>query len=111
MNRKDAKDRRRRRINISCSEEEYAAIHRHCDKSMSQGLNEYARKVLLEKPVVMVWRNVSLDALIEELNALRNKLALLETHNLGPLEIYEMNNVLNKIGLIADKITDQCIPN
>lgn len=111
MNRKDPSERRRMRVNISCSEEDYAAIHRLCSKSLSQSLNEYARNVLLEKPVVMVWRNVSLDALIEELNELRNKLELLMKQHHEHLETSLLNNIFHTISLIADKISEQCIPN
>jgi len=58
---------------------EYAIIHGHFSKTTCRKLSEYARNVLLQKPVVIKIRNKSADELLtamiqlkKELNAIGN---------------------------------------
>jgi hypothetical protein len=59
--------------------EEYVQIHRHFTSSSCRKLSDYARKVLLNKPVVIRYRNQSADEFLsvmiplkKELNAIGN---------------------------------------
>ena len=110
MNKKGVNDGRRMHFTIRCSEEEYAEMQSVWRKSTSQSFSEYARKVLMEAPVVVTCRNMSLDGLIDELNGLRNQLEQLMTCNPGPDEIESRRQILFEVKLIANKITEQCIP-
>ncbi|MDP4260060.1 MAG: hypothetical protein Q8937_17675 [Bacteroidota bacterium] len=70
---------------------------------------EYARKLILGKPVRGRVYNASLDILIEELVALRRELATLAGNPaLSPQEKVHLNNTLaliqNKIDQIADRV-------
>jgi hypothetical protein len=111
MNKKNANERRCMRVNISCSHEEYMAIHSLSAQTTSQSINEYARNVLLGKPVVMAYRDLSLDALIEELNGLQNELELQMTQHPEHIEISLQNNILNTLNRIADRVSELCIRN
>jgi hypothetical protein len=78
-------------------------------KTTCRSFSEYARKVLTEEPVSKTYRNVSLDALIVELNELRNQLQHLVTDNPGAGEIELIKSILDEVKLIGNKIIEQCI--
>lgn len=64
-------------INIRLNQDEYYTIHKNFETSVYRKLSEYARKVLLQKPVVVATRNVSLDDFMSEMIALRKELSAL----------------------------------
>ena len=61
-------------LHLRLSPDEYAQVHRRFKGTTSRKLSEYARKVLLSKPVTVNHRNTSLDELMTELIRLRNEL-------------------------------------
>jgi hypothetical protein len=88
-------------ISFRVKPQEYEQIHRHFSATTSRKLSEYARKVLLNKPVVIKYRNQSADEflsamipLINELNAIGNNLnqAVKKLHTLN--QIPEFKNWL-----------------
>ena len=97
-------------LTIYCTREENVLIRDMAARSTSRSFSEYARKVLTGKPVALTYRNVSLDALIEALNALRQQLDQLMSGSSGPAENELERTILQDIKIIADKINQQCIP-
>jgi len=61
-------------LHLRLSPDEYAKVHRQFKRTTARKLSEYARKVLLSKPVTVNHRNQSLDELMTELIRLRNEL-------------------------------------
>lgn len=62
-------------IHVRLNAEDYYAIHKNFEATTHRKLSDYIRKVLLQKPVVTASRNVSLDAFVSELIALRKELS------------------------------------
>lgn len=96
-------------VTIYCSRQENEQIRTMAGTSTSRSLSEYARKVLTAKPVAVTYRNVSLDDLIGELNALRRQLDEIIRRGPGPAEMELMRMILQEIKFIANKITEPCI--
>lgn len=61
-------------LHLRLKNEEYELLHNGFKKSICRKLSEYARKNLLQKPVVLKYRNESMDEMILELIQLRNDL-------------------------------------
>ncbi|MET0636147.1 MAG: plasmid mobilization relaxosome protein MobC [Chitinophagaceae bacterium] len=61
-------------ISFRVKPREYEAIYRHFRGSTSLKLSEYARKVLLQKPVVVKYRNESADDFLAEMLTLKKEL-------------------------------------
>ena len=71
---KDEKKNRNRWLNIRLSEQEYKVLQKYFAESLCPKLSDFARKNLLRKPVVLKYRNQSLDEMISELTRLRSEL-------------------------------------
>ncbi|WP_343617326.1 plasmid mobilization relaxosome protein MobC [Flavobacterium sp.] len=71
---KDEKKNRTRWLHLRLSEQEYKILHKYFAASLCPKLSDLARKNLLRKPVVLKYRNQSLDDLISELTRLRLEL-------------------------------------
>ncbi|HUC80951.1 MAG TPA: hypothetical protein VMR70_08545 [Flavisolibacter sp.] len=69
------KEVRKKWLHIRLNEEEYSAIRAHHQKTTSKELSDYARKVLLKKPVTVNYRNQSGDELLAEMIRLKNELS------------------------------------
>jgi hypothetical protein len=110
MKRNDSGKHSYKRVNFDCTREEYATMRSLCAKSTSLSFSEYARKTLLKKPVAITYRNLSLDALIEELNELRDQLERLVTQRPTLVGTVQMENILQAIATISNKIILECIP-
>ncbi len=65
---------RTRWLHLRLTVDEYELIQKRYKKSTCPKLSDYARKNLLQKPIVMKYRNVSLDELMPELILLRKDL-------------------------------------
>ena len=61
-------------LHLRLSVEEYEILHKKFSKSKCPKLSDFARKNLLQKPVVMKYRNESLDELMNELIQLKTQL-------------------------------------
>ncbi|WP_281631621.1 plasmid mobilization protein [Flavobacterium luteolum] len=71
---KDEKKNRNRWLHLRLSEQEYKILQKYFAESLCPKLSDFARKNLLQKPVVLKYRNESLDDLISELTRLRTVL-------------------------------------
>ena len=61
-------------ISFRVKPEEYNLIRDQFEKTTCRKLSEYARKVLLNKPVVIKYRNQSADDFLAEIIQLKNEL-------------------------------------
>ncbi|UKJ09201.1 plasmid mobilization protein [Solitalea lacus] len=119
---KDEKNYRTKRLNFNLTEVEYKRLHSLFSNTTCPKMSNYVRKVLLGKPVVVTYRNQSLDELMEEAILLRKELnnignnfnqAVNILHNLHQLpelqqwlETYENSRqvLLEKMEAIKDQI-------
>ena len=70
----EAKKIRDRWLTIRLNEDEYAVVESLCKNTTSNSLSEYARDVLLRKPVIVTYHNASADAFLSEMAQLKNEL-------------------------------------
>lgn len=61
-------------ISFRVKPEEYQVIYRHFETTTCRKLSEYARKVLLEKPVTVNYRNQSADEILSAMHQVKNEL-------------------------------------
>ena len=61
-------------ISFRVKPQEYEQIHKHFSSTTCRKLSEYARKVLLNKPVVIKYRNQSADEFLSAMIPLKNEL-------------------------------------
>jgi hypothetical protein len=70
----DSKNNLTKRIYIRIKQSDFSIIQKRFASSACRKLSEYARDVLLNKPVVVKQRNQSLDDFMTEMIRLRNEL-------------------------------------
>lgn len=61
-------------ISFRVKPHEYELIHQHFSATTCRKMSEYARKVLLQKPVVVKFRNQSADEFLTEMIELKKEL-------------------------------------
>ena len=61
-------------ISFRVKPDEYDQIHAHYNTTTCRKLSDYARKVLLQKPVVVKYRNESADAFLADMLKLKKDL-------------------------------------
>ncbi len=71
---KDEIKNRTRWLHLRLNEQEYKVLQKYYAESLCPKLSDLARKNLLRKPVVLKYRNQSLDEMISELTRLRSEL-------------------------------------
>jgi hypothetical protein len=71
---KRKKEIRNKWLHLRLNETEYQAMENLWKQSTCRELSDYARKTLLQKPVVLSFRNASADAILSELVRLKNEL-------------------------------------
>ncbi|RXK87020.1 plasmid mobilization protein [Filimonas effusa] len=72
---KQEKTKYTRRITIRLKPEEFTRIEAATKASTHRKISEYARRVLLNKPVTVKYRNQSADELLSLLNTIKNELS------------------------------------
>ncbi|MFC0778687.1 plasmid mobilization relaxosome protein MobC [Flavobacterium sp. HJSW_4] len=96
---KDEKKNRTRWLHLRLSEQEYKLLQKYFAESLCPKLSDFARKNLLKKPVVLKYRNQSLDEMISELARLRSELnpignnfnqAVKKLHSLSRISDFKM---------------------
>jgi len=70
----EQKSKGRNWISFRVKPHEYDIIHGYFKKTTCRKLSEYARKMLLQKPVIIKYRNQSADELLTEMVKLKNEL-------------------------------------
>lgn len=62
-----SQNQKEHRLNIRLTEQQWDKIQRHASNTTCRNVSEYCRKVLLNKPVKVFYRNQSFDDFEEEL--------------------------------------------
>jgi hypothetical protein len=104
-------------LHIRLKEDEYDRIQKKFKQSTDRKLSQYARKVLLTKPITVNYRNQSLDDFMHEMIALRNELNAIgnnlnqtvkRLHSLEDFDEIKIWLLLNETAtqLIAKKVTE-----
>src|SRR4051812_27893453 len=65
---------RQRRVTTRFKEDEFKLIDNRFKKTRYRKLSEYIRSVLLDKPITVMYRDKSMDEVLEELILLRKEL-------------------------------------
>lgn len=69
------KEVRKKWLHIRLNDTEYNTISANWQKTTSKEISDYARKILLKKPVTVNHRNQSADELLAEMIRLKNELS------------------------------------
>lgn len=109
-------------LHVRLKPEEYSQLQKHFSKTTCRKISDYARIVLLNKPVTGTFRNQSLDDFMSEMIKLRNELnnignnfnqAVKKLHTLQQIQEFrnwimsyeqEKNMVVNKVDEIKNRI-------
>lgn len=65
-------------ITCNVTPEDYAKIKQRYQSSTCRSVSEYTRNILLNKPITLLYRDQSLDDLIEEIVVLNNEINILK---------------------------------
>ena len=85
---------RSRKVTIRFQPAEYSLIHERFSQTTCRKLSEYLRKLALGKPVTIITRNRSVDALMEELILLRGELnAVGNNFNQAVKKLHTLNRI------------------
>lgn len=80
-------------ISFRVKPDEYDKIHGHFEKTTCRKLSEYARKVLLQKPVIVKFRNQSADDFLSEILQLKRELnAIGHNYNQSVKKLHTLNH-------------------
>jgi hypothetical protein len=77
---KQEQTKRDKWLTIRLTEAEYQQVERLTAQTTSTSLSEYGRKTVLGKPVIMRYRNQSLDDFMTDMLQLRNELGRIGTN-------------------------------
>lgn len=81
-------------ISFRVKPKEYEKIHGHFSKSTYRKLSEYARNVLLQKPVIVRTRNESADQFLNEMIGLKKELnAIGNNYNQALKKLHTLNHI------------------
>ena len=81
-------------ISFRVKPHEYEVIHQHFSGTTCRKLSEYARKVLLQKPVVVKFRNQSADEFLTEMIELKKQLnAIGNNYNQSVRRLHSMESI------------------
>ncbi|RYZ30474.1 MAG: plasmid mobilization relaxosome protein MobC [Chitinophagaceae bacterium] len=92
-------------LHIRLNETEYSVISTQWQKTTSKELSDYARRVLLKKPVIVNHRNQSADEILTELIRLKNELhAIGNNFNQAVHKLHTLDTIPQvKIWLLANE--------
>jgi hypothetical protein len=99
------KEVRKKWLHIRLNDTEYKTITNQWQKTTSKELSDYARKVLMKKPVTVNHRNQSADELLAEMIRLKNELhAIGNNFNQAVHKLHTLDTIPQiKIWLIANE--------
>ena len=102
----ESKNNLTKRIYIRLKQSDFNIIHKRFSSSSCKKLSEYARDVLLNKPVIIKQRNQSLDDFMREMIKLRNELKAIGNNlNQSVKKLHTLNQISEfKTWLIANEI-------
>jgi hypothetical protein len=99
------KEVRNKWLHIRINETEYKIISSNWQKTTSRELSDYARRVLLKKPVTVKHRNQSADEILAEMIRLKNELhAIGNNFNQAVHKLHTLGTIPQiKIWLVANE--------
>jgi hypothetical protein len=91
---KETKSVRNKWLHIRVNEKEFNKIHDLYKKTTSQSISEFARNILLKKPVIIKYRNQSADQFLSEMINLKNELnAIGNNYNQAVHRLYILDQI------------------
>jgi hypothetical protein len=97
-------------MSIHCSKKEYDKICLLLKNTTCRSISEYARKMMLRKPITVTNRNLSIDALIDTVNAIRRDIEVLIEHpSLSERDKATLAQQIGNLTPLFIQIADQCI--
>lgn len=91
---KEKNTNRTRWIHLRLTPDEMKLLHDRFEKSLCPKLSDYARKNLLGKPVVLKYRNQSVDDLVLEISRLRTELnAVGNNYNQAVKKLHSLHQI------------------
>lgn len=85
---------RDRWLTIRLNEDEYSIVEGFYKNTTSNSLSEYARDILLRKPVIVTYRNASADAFLSAMAQLKNELnAIGNNYNQAVKRLHTLDKV------------------
>ena len=91
-------------ISFRVKPDEYNKIHGLFSSTTCRKLSEYARKVLLNKPVVIKYRNQSADEFLSAMIPLQNELnSIGKNFNQAVKKLHTLNQI-SRVQKLADKL-------
>lgn len=107
-----AQKARLHRLNIRLDQKEWDKVHKLTSNSTCRSVSEYARKVLLEKPVRVFYRNQSFDdfeetmvRVLAQLEAFGDNFNLLVKKSLSPEKFPDLKPLLPPLLECAESFT------
>jgi hypothetical protein len=99
-------------VTVGLNKDDIEQLRRATSKSTCRTLSEYCRKLLLGKPIRVLYRDQSLDAFIDEAIALRNEMrALREKGPFTPERERQLITLQEEIKKCINKIFDHACQN
>jgi hypothetical protein len=109
MKAKPSNETRQFSVIVRCTQKEHDVIFQRASQSTCRSFSEYARKMMIGNSVMMKTYNVSLDALIEAVNGVRQQLDKLIAHEgLPPSDRMQVNILARELQVLFNQIADQC---
>ncbi|CAC9974404.1 plasmid mobilization protein [Flavobacterium panici] len=91
---KEKNTNRTRWIHLRLTPDEMKLLHNGFEKSLCPKLSDYARKNLIGKPVVLKYRNQSVDDLLLEISKLRTELnAIGNNYNQAVKKLHSLHQI------------------
>lgn len=83
-----------RKVTVRFQELEFKYLEIQFKKSTCRKISEYVRNILLQKPVVVTYRNASADAFLAEMIELKNELSAIGNNfNQAVKKLHTLNSV------------------
>lgn len=98
-----------RKVTVRFKELEFKYLEIQLKKTICRKLSEYVRKMVLQKPVVVTYRNASADAFLTEMLELKNELSAIGNNfNQAVKKLHSLNTVLEiRMWLIVNESTKE----
>ena len=91
---KEEKKVRNKWLNIRVNDDEYKKINDFSKATTSQSISEYARSLLLKKPVIIKYRNQTADDFLAEMIRLKNEInAIGNNYNQAVHKLHTLDRV------------------
>lgn len=86
-----------RRFHLQLSEKQYNDLHEECSKTTCRSFAEYIRSLIFGRPVIVKYRNESLDTFLQTIFEIRNSLEKIDKDSATHQEIGEIKSLLVKM--------------